>query len=48
MTMGIESSTGKTPLPTSTTTRHVVVEELCTKLVERIPMNRATNGCEQE
>jgi len=48
MIMGIAYSTGRAPPPTSPTTREVVVDELCTRLVARIPVNNPTKGLEYE
>ena len=46
MTIGIAVSIGMLPLPTIATTREVVVDEDCTRVVARIPTNRPSNGFE--
>jgi len=48
MIIGIAYATGRTPPPTSPTMREVVVDELCTRLVARIPVNNPRKGFEYE
>jgi hypothetical protein len=44
MIIGTALLTVRVPEPTIPTTMEVVVEELCTRLVAKIPMKRPTNG----
>ena len=44
MTIGMAVSIGMVPPPTSATTREVVVDEDCTRVVARTPTKRPTSG----
>jgi hypothetical protein len=48
MIIGMADAIGITPPPTSPTMREVIVDELCIKLVARIPVNNPRKGFEYE